>query len=219
MRHPQIVYFQTYTDCNGHCRYCPFDDVYGGKEPYGMLSWVYTTIIKWLAEHQYEGRIGFLLHYEPTLDPDIEWRLSYARKHLPGVQMEAATNGIIDHPVLKKFDSVDCVPAGSRTVATSRAGNCRYTPELEHRQRLANPPCRVPVETMPIAANGDVLLCCQDWRHESVVGTWKDLTEARENQLRYGEMAYRKELEICRDCQAGLTAEEVGGRLGKRELP
>jgi hypothetical protein len=215
---PQIVYLQTITDCNGHCRYCPFDDIYGEQEPESMSLDVFCTVIEWLQAQRYRGRVGFLLHYEPTMDPGLNWRLEYARKVLPGIRLEVATNGVIDDPVLNDFDIVDCVPAGSRMVATSRAGNCRATPETTQRLRLAEPPCIVPAATMPIAANGNVLLCCQDWRHEAVVGTYEDLTAARLNQLRYAKKAWNQELEICRDCMAGETAEEVGERLGKRSL-
>lgn len=215
---PHIVYLQTYTACNGHCRYCPFDDIYGGREPYGMSMDNYATIIEWLRARWYDGRIGFLLHYEPTLDPDLlEW-VEYARAGLPDAKLEVATNGTVKHPALKEFDVVDCIPAGSRITATSRAGNVRACPEIAGRHRLINPPCIIPEQTMPIAANGDVLLCCQDWRHEAVVGTVDNLTEARANQLRYAKGARNIEFEICKDCMAGRTAEEVGERLGKRTL-
>ncbi len=213
---PEIVYLQTITACNGHCRYCPFDDVYQGKPVQEMSFNIFKTVLEWLKSQNYKSRIGFLLHYEPTMDPNLEWRVDYARNVLPGVSLEVATNGIIDSPILKRFDRVDCVPAGSRTVATSRAGNCQPTPETISGVRLIEPPCIVPAATMPIAANGDALLCCQDWRHEAVVGTWKDLDAARGYQLSLVGRVQNQELEICQDCMAGKTAEEVGNRLGKR---
>lgn len=215
---PQIVYLQTITDCNGHCRYCPFDEVYKDKPVQKMTLDCYKTIIEWLKSNNYKGRIGYLLHYEPTMDSRLGKLVDYTRKALPGVSLEAATNGIIKSDVLSKFNVVDCVSAGSRKNATSRAGNCKATPETTQRVRLVQPPCVVPTNTMPIAANGDVLLCCQDWRHEAVVGTYKDLTAARVNQLKYADKAKRLELEICRDCMSGKTAEEVGDRLGRRSL-
>lgn len=213
---PQIVYLQTITSCNGHCQYCPFDDIYAGKEPVEMSEACYEAIIKWLKINNYNGRIGFLLHYEPTMDSRLSVFVDYAREMLPSVSLEAATNGLIEDDVLNKFDIVDCVPAGSRKIATARAGNCRAVTETSYRLRLAQPPCVVPTNTMPIAANGSVLLCCQDWRHETVIGTYKDLTSARRKQLDYAERAKRIEFEICRDCMSGRTAEEVGDRLGSR---
>lgn len=215
---PQIIYLQTLTACNGHCRYCPFDDVYKGK-PEKKMSWpCYKTIIDWLVDNDFVSRIGYLLHYEPTLDSRLDKWVTYAREMLPGVSLEVATNGIIDDPVLRRFDRVDCVPAGSLQNVTSRAGNCHATPETTYDKRLVEPPCYVPSHTMCIAADGDVLLCCQDWRHEAVVGTYKDLTAARANQLKYAEKAKNLELEICQDCMAGRTAEKIGDRLGKRSL-
>ena len=43
-------------------------------------------------------------------------------------------------------------------------------------------------------------------------------TYARESQLMYAEKVKLLDLEICQDCMAGLTAEEVGSRLGMRSL-
>jgi len=213
---PLIVYLQTITACNGHCRYCPFDDVYGDQAVKKMSLACYKTIIEWLKANNYKGRIGYLLHYEPTMDSRLSKLIDYTREMLPGVSLEAATNGIIKDAVLNKFNLVDCMPAGSRKIGTSRAGNCKATPETTQHSRLIQPPCIIPENTMPIAASGDVLLCCQDWRHEAVVGTYKDLTAARINQLKYAQKARKLELEICRDCMAGKTTEEVGERLGKR---
>lgn len=212
---PQIVYLQTITACNGHCHYCPFDDVYG--DTVEKMDWdCYVTILEWLRGYGYTGRIGFLLHCEPTLDTRMSRWIDKAREMLPKVKLEAATNGILKPSFLKKLDHVDVVEAGSRKVATSRAGNVCACKEIEARGVLRPSPCPIPLETMCIAANGDVLLCCQDWRHEAVVGTVKDLDAAREKQLSLLPKVHTLELEICRDCMSGKTAEEVGERLGKR---
>lgn len=212
MNLPQIVYLQTLTACNGHCHYCPFDDVYGQAEPLEMGFDIYSTVLNWLRENEYKGRIGFLLHYEPTLDDRLcDW-IGYARDMLPGIRIESATNGILKPEFLKYFDYVDTIPAGSRITATSRAGNVRACPEIAGRRQLEPPPCPVPAASMCIAAGGQVLLCCQDWRHEAVVGTVDDLAAARNRQLSLN----LNRLEICSDCMAGRSAEEVGQRLGKR---
>lgn len=215
MNLPQIVYLQTITACNGHCHYCPFDDVYG-DEITKMDHNIYTQVLNWLKKHNYKGRIGYLLHCEPTLDNRLSRWIDTARAELSGVKLEIATNGIIDSPILKKFDHVDWVLAGSRTTATSRAGNVRKCQEIEGRDVLKPSPCPIPVETMCIGANGDALLCCQDWRHEAVVGTYKDLDAARNKQLSLMPKVHSLKLEICRDCMSGKYAEEVGERLGER---
>lgn len=218
MNLPQIVYLQTLTACNGHCRYCPFDDVYGDGPVRKMSLDDYLTVLHWLRENNYQGRIGFLLHYEPTLDVRLADWTQYARAIVPGCRLEVATNGLIASHILGHFDVVDRTPPGTKHYPTSRAGNCRACPEISGRIRMCEPPCRLPLDTMCIAANGDVLLCCQDWRHEAIVGTVEDLTAARASQLKQWERVKRLELEICRDCMAGRTAEEVGGRLGRRAI-
>lgn len=218
---PKIVYLQTITECNGHCRYCPFDDVYlGGALPYKIMSFdCFDTILKWLRDNQYEGRLGFLLHYEPTLDDRLPTWIDYAQELLPNTSIEIATNGLItDLLLMEKVNVVDCISTDSLIQCTSRAGNVKACPEIADRKLLSCLPCVVPQETMCIAASGDVLLCCQDWRHEAVVGSYKDLTAARITQLKYAEKAMKLELEICHDCISGKTAEEVGDRLGKRSF-
>lgn len=223
--HPEIVYLQTIADCDGHCRYCPFDDVYRGNDAqlmppeYMMDVRDIRRIIGWIESSDYRGRIGFLLHCEPTLDPRLPEFIRALRECAPACCLEIATNGRHPHaPALAMADVVECVPAGSRTWGTSRAGNARACPENAGRKTFCQP-CTLPRDTMPIAANGDVLLCCQDWRHEAVVGTVADLTAARARQLKLLPKVQRLELDICRDCAAGRTAEEVGSRLGKRRLP
>ena len=213
---PQIVYLQTTTRCNGHCRYCPFDDVYGDKEPVDMCESKYVEILEWLKANNYNGRISFYLHHEPTLEERMEIFIDYAREILPGIRLEAITNGLLKPDWLKKLNVIDVIPAGSKTASTSRAGNVRACPEIEGRGILREAPCPIPLETMCIAANGDVLLCCQDWRHEAVVGTLDNLDKARNEQIKVWQKAKDLKLEICQDCMAGKTAEEVGERLGKR---
>ncbi len=213
---PKIVYFQTITVCNGHCVYCPFDDIYNDGENYARMSdKMFAEIILQLENWKYKGRIGFLLHYEPSLEPRLPNMIKYIRKHLPEVTIEVATNGLINQELLQTADVIDIISPGTQTFCTSRAGNARACIENSIRETFPQP-CTVPIDTMCIAANGNVLLCCQDWRHESVVGQWNDLDSARNRQITYAQNLMN--LEICKDCAAGLTSEEVGNRLGKRHL-
>jgi hypothetical protein len=213
---PEIVYFQTLTKCNGHCYYCPFDDIYYGNElPYtSMKRKVYQKIIEWLVLQQYEGRLGFLLHYEPTLDDRLTEWIKWTREKLKKSKIEIATNGIIKTDLLDCVDEIIKIPAGAKDVCTSRAGNVKACDKTIKRKRFSETPCSLPKDTMCIAATGELLLCCQDWRHEIIVGTYKDITSARNFQLSVNTNT----CELCLDCIAGKTAEEVGERLGKRNI-
>ena len=219
MQLPEIVYVQTHTLCDGHCRYCPHDDVYGAGEARQLSAGAFAQLLVWLREEGFGrkgGRLGLFLQCEPTLDERLESWIRWARYEVPGVRVELATNGLHqDAPALEFADEVVCVPAGTRTWGTSRAGNARACPENVGR-RTFEQPCPLPEKTLSVAATGEVLLCCQDWRHEAVVGTTADLTAARLRQLELAPLVKSLKLEICRDCAAGRTAEEVGERLGKR---
>jgi len=225
MKMPKIVYIQTTTRCNGHCVYCPFDDVYADQPVVEMKADDWLRIGMWLAGHKYEGRISFGLHYEPLDDPRLLTMVQGYRDALPRCRIELITQGHgseydYDDIVLRRnvFDHVTRVLPGSKERATSRAGNVSECSEIEGRLRLMEPPCTIPVDTMCIAANGNVLLCCQDWRHEAVVGNVADLDGARQMQLACAAVVRDQGYEICQDCMAGKTAEEVGDRLCKRRL-
>ena len=219
---PLIVYFQTITKCDGHCIYCPFDDVYANSQNHAKLSIeMFNSIIDQLEEWGYRGRIGFLLHYEPTLDARLPEFIRIIRIRLPEVTIELATNGLhMDSPILDCVDEVKVVLAGSLTSVTSRAGNVKSCPQISQRATFKSlPNCHHPKETMCIAANGEILLCCQDWRHESVVGDWCNILKARKNSLRLDPLVQKLELQICKDCSKCLTYEEIADRVGKRTLP
>jgi hypothetical protein len=197
---PEIVYFQTITACNGHCVYCPFDDIYTDVRL--MKTVTFMKAVGWLASNGYKGRIGFLLHCEPTMDERLPMLMGIVRGWLPDSSIEVATNGLTYNPALDLADVVDVTPPNSLKEATSRAGNVRACKQIEGRKRMAEHPCTLPQNTMCIAYNGSVLLCCQDWRHQAVCGTVDDLTAARGKQQTMTS-------EICHACMNGLTYEEA----------
>ena len=214
MRPPEIVYFQTKTVCNGHCHYCPFDDVYSaGVLPQSEMTFeIYQAVIRWLADFGYIGRLGFLLHYEPSLDNRLPDWITWTRKHLPMSGIEMATNGIKQPPELwNAVDVVDWVSPGKQTQVNSMAGNARFH---GFNDKYSKKSCSLPLKTMCISATGVFLLCEKDWRHEIVVGTWKNISSARLCQLDFATKL--DALEICRDCMSEKWAEDVGDRLGKR---
>lgn len=206
----EIVYLQTSTACNGHCSYCPHDDIYGSTVEEMHIN-TFKKVVSWLENFDNFIRVGFLLHYEPTLDKRLLGWLSYLRCHVPKAHLEVATNGKQFSPILEMVDRVDLIPAGSLEKCTTRAGNARQVEGIDQSRVFENP-CYLPDRTMCINYKGEVILCCQDWRAEVVCGTVDDLDKAREKQL---ELA-KQDLEICRDCLNCRTAEQVGARLGRR---
>ena len=71
-----------------------------------------------------------------------------------------------------------------------------------------------PIERMHILANGDVILCCQDWKHTIVIGNIEDNTiEEIWNSQKYNEIRnslYDKSKDsptICKYCKLGKSGE------------
>lgn len=69
-----------------------------------------------------------------------------------------------------------------------------------------------PIERMHILANGDVIFCCQDWSHSTVVGNIEENTikeiwnSDTYNDLR--EKLYKKDYdapELCKNCKLAIT--------------
>ncbi len=72
-----------------------------------------------------------------------------------------------------------------------------------------------PIERMHILANGDVILCCQDWKHTEIMGNIKiNSIEEIWNSDKYKQV--RKEIyqkndkapEICKNCKLAVTFKE-----------
>lgn len=69
-----------------------------------------------------------------------------------------------------------------------------------------------PLERMHILANGDVILCCQDWKHTVILGNINENTITQIwNSQKYNEIRnkiYIKECdapEICKNCKLAIT--------------
>ena len=133
---PDIFYLQTTTRCQGHCVYCPFDDVYTDKKAIDMTLKDYRVILAWLKENDYHGRIGFLLHYDPAEEKRLVKFINVARETLSDVQLEGSTGSTEQLAAFKMLDLLDVVKAGSKKVVTSRAENVRKCKQIKGRLRL-----------------------------------------------------------------------------------
>ncbi|MBE6153640.1 MAG: radical SAM protein [Firmicutes bacterium] len=69
-----------------------------------------------------------------------------------------------------------------------------------------------PLERMHILSNGNVILCCQDWSHQTIIGNIRNNTISEIwNSTKYNtfrKMVYSKNVEapeICKNCKLALT--------------
>lgn len=100
------------------------------------------------------------------------------------------------------------VQSGSSPLV-NRAGNVKNFDDLNYRPLSAKPvrTCELVYQKMYIAWNGDVLLCCMDWRRHVVLGNVRNETirqiwhgEAYRRYRRLQEQQRINELELCNAC-------------------
>ena len=100
------------------------------------------------------------------------------------------------------------VQSGSSPLV-NRAGNVENFVELNYKKHSEQPVrlCEHLYHKMYIGYNGDVLLCCMDWRRRVVLGNVRTQTlkevwqgEKYQHYRRQHELGRSKELELCDTC-------------------
>lgn len=70
--HPEAIFIQLHTFCNASCINCPFDFTYKTIHPKGRMDEItWNKILTDLVEMDYRGQVGFYLHHEPLIAPDL----------------------------------------------------------------------------------------------------------------------------------------------------
>ncbi|MCL2891415.1 radical SAM/SPASM domain-containing protein [Brenneria tiliae] len=222
---PNVIQIETRSGCNYNCSFCPTNKV---KMKQGkMQQELFDKIIKQL--NRYNGYVSLFFRNEPLMDKRI---ISWAKKIKTETMAKVIiqTNGSLlteeiareliqyadilvnDYTKEKKVenkivkwerdisDRIIIVERNNDEVLTNRAGNIKGCGRTE-----LNNSCVKPFTELTITFSGTVVLCCQDWMEEAVIGDvnyqsireiWhsKKLNEIR-NQLRKGNR-----VGICKKC-------------------
>jgi MoaA/NifB/PqqE/SkfB family radical SAM enzyme len=183
-----VVQIETMSGCNYSCSFCPIGKV---KLPSGRMSAeLYERIIDQLSD--FNGAIHPFLSNEPLLDKRIAefCRLAAERtkasvllqtngsrltEELTALLTQYATVVVNDYTrdkaVLRRVSSYGIrrnlilLDRSPDEILTNRAGNVPGRPIVQLRSF-----CVRPFSQLYIAHNGLVVLCCQDWQHEEVMG-------------------------------------------------
>jgi MoaA/NifB/PqqE/SkfB family radical SAM enzyme len=101
---------------------------------------------------------------------------------------------------------------GSLLGHVSRAGNVPGTYQVIHR-KISGCSDRMPYHMAAVVQNGDVVLCCMDWRHEQVLGNIRDLSLAsiwrseRRREVLAALHGARSESDfLCKRCEESIAA-------------
>lgn len=288
---PYCIQVELSEGCNLRCPYCGLNGI-RGKEP--DFKWMTIDdaeiIAAQIAKNNWNSRIEFAMHGEPTMNPRHVQIIAAFRKHLKKNPMTMLSNGggiagkpdIINHIQsmfaaglntlgLDEYQNVNLVPKIWTEVAArwdeltfadisiheypkDKEGNPHHRSNKNRLVRVAPidlstngthatlnnhagagaPPndsaegkrCAKPFREMSIRWNGDIALCCNDWRGvykcgnvtiEDIEEVWNgDAFQAARKKLYHGQ----RDFGVCKGCDA--TSYRPGllpDHLGKETLP
>jgi radical SAM protein with 4Fe4S-binding SPASM domain len=218
-----MVAIETMTGCNYRCSFCPIGQI---KMPSGRMSMeLYEHILDQLTD--FDGVIHPYMFNEPLLDRRIVEVCRLARERTRA-EVSIQTNGsklteelaeeltryakvIVndytrDNSVLNRVRGYRCrdrlvlVDRNPDQTLTNRAGNLPIRPVVRLDQF-----CVRPFTELYIAHDGRVVLCCQDWSYQEVMGdVTKDSIEDIWHNERFAEfresLLRRERIGLCARC-------------------
>lgn len=227
------ILIETHSLCNRKCKYCPVK--YYPRKEIQMPDAVFYGIIDQLAEKNYKGEIGFHFYDEPLLDKRLPQFIRYTYNKCPESYLYFASNGdLLDiktfrmlineglsHIIITQYDiEVRCnlrtlLNALNETekkyltvfkfgkYISNRGGSLKEL-QISEPRRLK---CIRPDFQMVVNAEGKVMLCCNDYFGQEIMGdvTEENIFSIWENsrfknirsELRRGN---RKNIDICSKC-------------------
>ncbi|MFH1345247.1 MAG: radical SAM/SPASM domain-containing protein [Pseudomonadota bacterium] len=172
--------------CNRTCAYCPnATEGFAGRET-RMSDALFKRIIGMLGEIDFSGRLSFHRFNEPLLRKDLAALVAAARRKIPSAFIVIYTNG----DLLSGERYQELIEAGVDNFLVTRHDSDEF-PErpfqfVQHPSNFAlsgrggivsssaEPlvlPCYAPSEMMIVRTNGDVVLCHEDARADTVLGS------------------------------------------------
>ena len=231
--YPSVIFLETSTACNRRCPYCP-QSILPTKQEY-ISQEVIDAFIAALNSINFDGSVDFHFFNEPLLDDVLPYIVKDVQDACPKVKYTLHTNAdklnihntklLIDSGISKfivsrhapysaewdarVFSIKKSFPRQIKIVKfrpwLNRGGLIKELPEtnLMHRTNICEE-----VKRVHITVNGDIVLCCQDYKKEYIMGNitksvFRDIwfsphyTNIR-SQVRKGNF----ELPICKACVA-----------------
>jgi radical SAM protein with 4Fe4S-binding SPASM domain len=217
----RLVAIETMSGCNYRCSFCPIGQI---KLPSGRMSMeLYLRILDQLGD--FDGEIHPFLMNEPVLDRRIVEMCRLAKERTRA-RVVLQTNGsrlteevcdeLTRHAtvIVNDYTADNSVIARLKTYRSARALILvDRRPDAVLSNRAGNVPdrpvvkldsfCVRPFEQLYIAHDGRVVLCCQDWSFEEVMG---DATQSTLDEIWNGERYRQVRASLLRKERAGLCA-------------
>lgn len=215
----QVIQIETIAGCNYRCSFCPIGKI---EMPLGRMSMhLFLKIIDELKD--FRGAIHLYLRNEPLLDKRIVDLARIARERTKA-SIKISTNGALLTKDLAQDLSKYCtiivndygnqvgervrewadiknmivIPRGENVIMENRAGNLPDRPVVK-----LDAFCVRPFEQLYVAFDGRVVICCQDWKLEEVLG---NVAEDTLNNIWNGSRYRKLRAQLLRRERTGLCA-------------
>lgn len=116
--YPKSILIETYSLCQGQCKFCPYQEIRAGKEQYKLDTDRFFSLINEIKLHDMK-RVTLFNNNEPLLDDRIYGFIRYVRKCLPNTEITLSSNGrvvtldklnrLCDCGLNKLYISIPCV--------------------------------------------------------------------------------------------------------------
>lgn len=220
------VSFETSNVCNmSHIhKVCPLSLE---KDIIFLPSKIVFDVIDVLKKFSFDKTIAFHTYSEPLSDPRLFKFIEYARKSCPKSEIYFSTNGrILNQELLDEL-----VDSGLTNIQISayskndfdRLSNLNF--KITHSVVLttliqdhleiygqpevnSNTPCYAPLNEIIVSRDGNLLLCCRDWKRECTFGNLRqqsleDIIQSKEFQNVYAELSKgNRFLNLCKRCKS-----------------
>jgi hypothetical protein len=174
----QLISFEVTDKCNlaEKHSFCPSKNMFRSGSPCSNQE--FLDFLYYCTQHGFKGNVGYIFYNEPTLDLD-RCKFLNDRVHTLGLKSTMWTNGTCKED-LSMFDEVYVTQYNGDEDKGTKA--IKYNPDsrikiyntdmIEETKYL---PCYRPmVIELPIDYNGNIHLCCADWRGDIKIGNIKD---------------------------------------------
>lgn len=226
LRHTMRVTLETTNRCNMarlHDR-CPAHYV---TEEEWLPTPTVEAIMDYMAHEKFGREIAYHNYCDPLVEPRLLHFMDYCRAVGAAKDQYILTNGLllnqatldelVAHGATRVWVSVysDEELKRIRMLDVPKELNWRLLriKELDHRMEIydrdyanLHAQCSEPLESLLVRANGDVALCCMDWRGTVTFGNLRDrhlsdiLAEGKMQAVWEQNMQGRRHLDVCRRC-------------------
>ncbi len=251
-----VIEIEVGSRCNRSCSYCPVSLFPNSPVATFMSQEIYCAVLAELRRLSFAGRVSYHFYNEPLLRKDLHVLVEKTRASVPQALQVVYTNGdyLTDgkyHQLRKAGVDYFIVtlhkarPYPSRSfqivkrvedlILSNRGGTLVHLPAPTVTETRM--PCYAPRDLCVVTVNGDVVLCCEDFKREEVFGNvletslWEIWHSERLVEVRHRLESGRRAdaTSICGRCsnvahvQPGIStvAEPFGrgGEYGTSNLP